>query len=62
MALNVIKKPSSHFKIWFKKYKNADRDDTSIKQSTERLLKHVEMLDFKNRNGRYDYIRIVDEF
>nr|CAG8618644.1 14977_t:CDS:2 [Entrophospora candida] len=41
---------------------NTDDDTTSTKKSVEQLLKRAEMFDSENRNGQYDYIRIVDEF
>ena len=39
-----------------------DRDTTSIRKSTEELLKHAEMLVSESRNGQYNYVQIVDEF
>ncbi|GBC20464.1 uncharacterized protein OCT59_023514 [Rhizophagus irregularis] len=34
------------------------KGNTSIKQ----ILEHTEMLSYENKNGKYDYLRIVDEF
>jgi tetratricopeptide (TPR) repeat protein len=39
-----------------------DSGHASIKNSTEQMLKHAEVLDSESRNGQYDFIRIVDEF
>ncbi|CAG8454341.1 12518_t:CDS:2 [Cetraspora pellucida] len=36
-------------------------DNFSIKQSVVELLKHVEMLSDESQNGKYNYIRIIDE-
>ncbi|CAB4382225.1 unnamed protein product [Rhizophagus irregularis] len=41
---------------------NTDNSITPVKQSTKTLLKHVEMLDSESRYGKYDYIKIIDEF
>jgi tetratricopeptide (TPR) repeat protein len=38
------------------------KGNNSIKQSTNQLLKHAEMLTFENKNGQYDYLRIIDDF
>ncbi|RGB38826.1 hypothetical protein C1646_755233 [Rhizophagus diaphanus] len=34
------------------------KGNTSIKQ----FMKHAEMLSYENENGKYDYLRIIDEF
>ncbi|GBC15388.1 uncharacterized protein OCT59_015609 [Rhizophagus irregularis] len=34
------------------------KGNTSIKQ----IMKHAEMLSYENKNGKYDYLRIIDEF
>ncbi|GBC08897.1 hypothetical protein RclHR1_08470008 [Rhizophagus clarus] len=41
---------------------STDSSISSIKQSTKILLKHAEMLDSESRYGKYDYIKIIDEF
>ncbi|RGB42371.1 hypothetical protein C1646_635967 [Rhizophagus diaphanus] len=41
---------------------STDGSISSIKQSTEQLLKHAEILDSENKNGQYDYISIINEY
>jgi tetratricopeptide (TPR) repeat protein len=41
---------------------NTDDSVSSIKKSTEQLLKHVKILAYENKNGEYDYTRIINEF
>ncbi|GBB95741.1 hypothetical protein RclHR1_02600010 [Rhizophagus clarus] len=36
--------------------------DDSIKRSTEKSLKHAEMLNFESQHGKYNYTQIIDEF
>ncbi|CAB4389822.1 unnamed protein product [Rhizophagus irregularis] len=41
---------------------STDGSISSIKQSTEQLLKHAKILDSENKNGQYDYISIINEY
>ncbi|GBB90643.1 hypothetical protein RclHR1_17670002 [Rhizophagus clarus] len=41
---------------------DTDRSNAPIKQSTEQLLEHVKILASENKNGKYDYTRIINEY
>ncbi|GBB96464.1 hypothetical protein RclHR1_02760017 [Rhizophagus clarus] len=41
---------------------STDSSISSIKQNTEQLLKHAEILASENENGQYDYTSIINEY
>ncbi|GBB97197.1 hypothetical protein RclHR1_29390001, partial [Rhizophagus clarus] len=41
---------------------STDGSISSIKKSTEQLLKHAEILASENKNGQYDYTSIINEY